>query len=60
MKLKITDIEKIKNHKCQIKGCLRKSFGIANAKFLCKIHYREIVPERERGFGARLHPIHLI
>ena len=56
MKLKNTDKEKINKRKCQIRGCSKKAFGIATKKFLCERHYREIVPERERGFGAKLHP----
>ncbi len=60
MKLKKTDKEIVNNHKCQTKGCSRKSIGIAETMFLCEMHYREIVPERERGFGARLHPRSLI
>ena len=60
MKLKTTDIEKINKRKCQTKGCSKKSFGIAEAKFLCEMHYREIVPERAREYGLRHHPRRLI
>ena len=48
MKPQKTDQEIIKNHKCQIKNCKNKSLGIAKSKFLCKIHYREIMPSKER------------
>ena len=53
MKLKITDIEKISKRKCQFKRCSRKSYAMADCKYLCEIHYREIVPSKERSWWGR-------
>jgi len=50
MKLKPTDKELIKRTECQIRGCNEMSYGIAKSKFLCKIHYREEIPERSTNY----------
>ncbi len=53
MKLKTTDISKINRRICEKKRCSNKSYGIAKAKFLCEMHYREIVPKKEKEVLGR-------
>ena len=52
MKLKTTDKEKIKKHKCSNKWCNKKAEGMINMKFYCEPCYDKIKPHKEeRGFN---------
>ncbi|KKN12605.1 hypothetical protein LCGC14_1014730 [marine sediment metagenome] len=51
MKLKTTDVEKINRRICEIKGCPNKSYAMADSKFLCKMHFREKIPEKKLNYS---------
>lgn len=48
------DQKLIRNRKCGRKDCDEISYAIAEAKFLCEHHYREIVPRKEHHFRHSL------
>jgi len=48
------DSKYIESKKCQRKGCDWESYAMAKGKFLCEIHFREIIPQKERKFRYSL------
>ncbi len=38
----------IESNKCEEEDCKEQGYGIANNKFLCKYHFRLIVPPKEK------------
>ncbi len=50
MNLKITDKERISHINCEKKWCENKSYAIFHTKCLCKKHYREEKPIKEKNY----------
>ena len=50
MNLKITDAERIGSIICKKKWCENKSYAILHTKFLCKTHFREEKPIKEKNY----------
>lgn len=47
------DSKLISKRNCGTKYCKEKAYAITRAKFLCKFHFREIKPLKERHFRYR-------
>ncbi len=40
MKLRTTDMEKIRRMRCEEKGCKNDSYGIYHSEYLCESHFK--------------------
>ena len=45
-----TDSKLIEKKICQSKYCKEKAYAITKSKFLCRFHFREINPMKEKHF----------
>lgn len=50
MKLKLTDIERIKKHKCETKGCDSKARCIFNQEYFCEDCFDRKCPKKSTGY----------